>query len=65
MKQYAYRLIGYSGHYDQKSDNKDKLIQEASSRIGLFSLWHWSGKQWTKIETFLFSHYHPISLGRT
>ena len=60
--QFAYRMTGWSGLHDQRSDNKDKLIQETSSHIGLFTLWKWNGKQWQKEETFLFSHGKAVSL---
>jgi len=60
--QFAYRMIGWSGYYDQHSDNKDKLIKETSSRNGVFTLWAWQVNQWKKEETFMFSHGQAVNL---
>ena len=49
-----YRIIGISGHYDKRGADKDQLIREASLRNGVFTLWGWNGKQWKRIEVFIF-----------
>jgi len=50
----AYRMIGWSGMYDLQDDNQDNLIRNASKHQGGFTLWAWSGKQWKKVENFIF-----------
>jgi len=50
----AYRMIGWSGMYDLQDDNHNKLIRSASKHQGGFTLWAWSGKQWKKVENFIF-----------
>ncbi len=50
--QKKYRMMGLSGTHDKKSNDKDRLIKEASNHTGLFTLWQWSGKQWQLIESF-------------
>jgi len=50
----AYRMTGWSGMYDLQDDNQDNLIRNASKRHGGFTLWAWSGKQWKKVENFIF-----------
>jgi hypothetical protein len=49
-----YRMIGISGHYDKRTNNKEDLIADASKHTGVFTLWSWSGRIWNKVETFIF-----------
>ena len=49
-----YRLISVSGLIDKKSNSKDALIAFATKQHGVLTLWQWNGKQWKKIETFIF-----------
>ena len=49
-----YRMTGAAGTFDVTSANKDRLIKLVSHRKGFYTLWQWNGKQWEKVEAFIF-----------